>query len=127
MRLSKERTKTVYVPGDEDNGYVVIRNLSKETVARIEGDFMIVTDKGVELRNFAERESVLAKECVKDWGNMFDPGGVPLTCNLKNLELASQFVIDIEGEKKRFFEWINSEREKFAQEVEEEEKKAVKN
>lgn len=127
MRLTKERTKRVDVPNDPDGGFVVLRALSKEAVAQIESEYMVVTQDGVELRKFAERQATLARERIKDWGNLEDEYGNPLKCTVKNLELAARFNIDVDGEQKRFFQWVNDEGEKFEDEVDAKETEASKN
>lgn len=130
-RIPKERVKEVHIPGDEDNGMVVIRNLSLEEVAVTESNFMNITEKGPSFTNYADRVATLAKQCLKGWGNIKDEFGNDLEFNPKNVEYASALVIveEKEGEhtRTRFFEWIDEERSKFAEELIEEEKKAKGN
>lgn len=127
MRLTAERTKKVYVPDDSDGGFIVIRNLSMEEIARIEQEHLVVTDNEVRANKFAERDANYAKACLKDWGNMFDENGGEMKFTARNIERASAYAIRVNEELKRFFEWVNEEREKFAEEVKAEEEKASKN
>lgn len=127
MKLIAQKTKKVDVPNDPDGGFIVIKNLTQEEVAVIEGKYFEVTNKEVRMVNYAERESEFARACLTDWGNMFDESGRPMKFTPKNIEKASAFSIEIEDKMTRFYEWVNTEREKFAEEVDEAEKEARKN
>lgn len=132
MRLPKKRIKEVYIPNDEDNGVVVIRNLSMEEEAKIEANYLSISETGVSFSNYAARTQEYAEACLEGWSNLKDENGEDLEFNKENLELASAFVIlntDKEGNetRTRFYEWVNEEREKFSKEVIEEEKRAKGN
>lgn len=126
MRLSQERTKRISIPNDPDNGFVVIRNLDLDTIYRIETDTQDISMDGRENQRFsydpAEREDRLVKACLKSWGQLFDANGNEMKFDAKNLETSRRFVVigtDENGKeyRYRFYEWINTEREKFAEEV----------
>lgn len=126
MRLSQERTKRISIPNDPDNGFVVIRNLDLDTIYRIETDTQDISMDGRENQRFsydpAEREDRLVKACLKSWGQLFDANGNEMKFDAKNLEASRRFVVigtDENGKEHRyrFYEWINTEREKFAEEV----------
>jgi len=127
MKLIAQKTKKIEVPGDADGGFVVIKNLSLEEVANIEGKYFEVTNKEIRMVNYAEREGEFARACLTDWGNLFDESERPMKFTAKNIDKASQFAIEIDGKQTRFYEWINDEREKFAEEVAEQESAARKN
>lgn len=133
MKLVAERSKTIEIPGDEDKGFIQIRNLSMEEVAQIESKYVHVTMNDIKMDNFAERDADFARACLKGWGNLYDPSGRDLKFNPKNIATASAFVVTVvdpetnESLRHRFYEWINNEREKFAEEVEAEEEAALGN
>ena len=132
MRLPKKRIKEVHIPNDEDMGMVIIRNLSMEEEAKIEANYLLVSEEGVSFSNYAARTQEYAEACLEGWGNLKDEDGKDLEFTKENIEIASAFVIlDVDEDGKetrtRFFEWINEEREKFSKEVIEEEKRAKGN
>ena len=127
MKLSAERTKKIEVPGDPDKGFVVIRMLSLEETSQIEGKHMIISEKGISINNYSERDSAYAIACIKDWGNLFDVDNTPIKFNAINMNKVANFAIIIDGETVRFFEWVKRELTKFTEEVEEQEKAAIKN
>lgn len=127
MRLSDARTKTVTVPNDPDGGYIIIKNLSMEEVAQIEGKYLIVTDKEVRMSNYSERDSDFVSACLDGWGKLFGPDNRELKFTPLNVDKSSAFVITVDEKRVRFFSWINQERVKFAEEVLEEEESARKN
>ena len=129
MKLKAAKNKRVEVPNDPDFGYINIKNLSLEEVARIDSKYFKISDGGVSMENYANRDGDFAKACLTGWGNLFDESGRELKFTPKNIEKASAFVIDV-GEEEgmvRFYSWVNSEREKFAEEVEAGEQEAEKN
>ncbi len=132
MRLKSVRTKRVDVPNDPDKGYINIQNLSEEQIAQIDAKYFEISDGGVRMINYATRDGDFAKACLTGWGNLFDESGREMKFNPKNVEKASAFGIETVDDKGkditlRFFTWVNEEREKFAEEVEAEEKLAEKN
>ena len=127
MRLTNERTKRVEVPNDADGGFIIIRNLSMEEITQIESKYMTISSEGVSIKDYANKVADFARICLKSWGNFFEAEGSPLTFNAANIERVAQAAIMIKGEKVRFFDWVNTERENFAEEVEREETEAVKN
>ena len=129
MKLVAAKTKRVDVPNDPEGGFVNIKNLTLEEVARIDAKYFSVTESGVSMVDYASREADFAKACLVGWGNLFDESGKELKFNGKNVERASAFAIDAGGEEGtvRFFAWVNGEREKFADEVEAEGQAAEKN
>ena len=130
--IKKKRVKEVHIPNDEDNGMVVLRNLSMEEEAIIEAKYLNISESGVSFSSYAERTAHFAKTCLEGWGNIKDEHKVDLKFTPANVDYASALVIiseDEDGEETRvrFFEWINDEREKFAKELIEEEKVAKGN
>lgn len=136
MRLSQERTKKVPIPNDEDQGYVTIRNLEPDTIHRIEAKTQDVSMDGDNNSRFSfdpvEREDSMVEACIKVWGNLFDENDKELKFTAGNLVKARRFIVlgvDEKGEEKefRFFEWVESERAKFVEEVEAEKEVAKGN
>lgn len=136
MRLSQERTKKVPIPNDEDQGFVTIRNLEPDTIHRIESKTQDVSVDGDNNQRFSyepvEREDLMVEACIKGWGNLFDEHDKELKFTIKNLINSRRFLVvgvDNKGEEKkyRFYEWVESERLKFAEEVEAEKEVAEGN
>ena len=127
MRLSATRKKIVPVPNDPDNGSVTIKYIGEEAEAVIEGKFMEISSTSISLKNYGERDGMFARACLDGWDNMFDEHGAVMPFNSKNVEKASNYVINIDDKRIRFFEWVNNEREIFNEEVIEQEKAALKN
>lgn len=124
MRLSLEKTKRIEVPGDPDAGYINIKELSDEQLAAIEAQSSKISmtsgdDVSVSL-NSQSRTAKVAKACLTGWGNMFDEKGKILKCTPANVKKASGFVVDIDGERIRFFAWIEKCHMEFKAEIEEE-------
>lgn len=127
MKLPKKRIKEIAIPNDSDKASIVIKNLSMEEVASIESKFMKITDKGMVMDSYADRTATFAKACLEGWSGFKDEKDMPLKFNPSNIDMASALVI-VEGEERtRFFEWIDQQRVKFAEELIEEESKASKN
>lgn len=124
MRLTLDKTKTVKVPNDPDNGFINIRALSNDEIAEIESKSMSLTvgqgnEASLELDPYA-RDNGVAAACLQGWGNMFDPSGKALEYNKQNIELARRkFSIDIDGVTVRFFKWIRDEHDQFIREINE--------
>jgi len=136
MRLSQEKTKRVYIPNDEDQGFVIIRNLEPDTIHRIESKTQDLSMDGDNNQRFSydpvEREDLMVEACFKGWGNLFDVSNKELKFTPGNLIKARKFIVigtDEKGEEKkfRFFQWVESERLKFAEEVEAEKEVAEGN
>jgi len=129
MRLIAAKTKRVEIPNDPDKGFVTIRNLSLEEVARIDAKYFEISESGVNMKNYADREADFVRACLTGWGNLFDESGRELKFNPKNVEKASAFAVDVGDDDgyTRFFAWINKERDTFAEEVEAKEQVAEKN
>jgi len=132
MKLPKKRIKEVYIPNDPDKGVIIIRNLSMEEEAQIESKFLSIIANGeVSFTNYAERTKTFAIACLEGWRNLKDEDGKDLEFNSKNVELASAYSIitmkDGRQQRKRFFEWVDEERELFSKEVIDEENKAQGN
>jgi len=129
MKLTSARTKRIEVPNDPEMGFINIRDLSLEEIARIDSKYFEISDSGVNMVNYAGRDGDFAKACLTGWGNLFDESGRELKFNPKNIEKASAFKIDLGGDEGvvRFYTWVNQEREKLAEDVEAEEQVAEKN
>lgn len=136
MRLTQERTKKVLIPNDEDGGFVTIRNLEKDAIYRIETRTQDVSMDGNNNQRFSydpvEREDQMVEACIKNWGNLFGEDDKELKFSPSGLIQARRFIVvgaDSKGIEKRyrFFEWVESERVKFAEEVEAEEDAAKGN
>lgn len=129
MKLKSAKTKRVVVPHDPEAGFINIKDLSLEEVARIDSKYFEISDSGVNMVNYAGRDGDFAKACLTGWGNLFDESGRELKFTPKNIEKASAFTVDLGGDEGvvRFYTWVNQEREKFAEEVETEEQDAEKN
>lgn len=127
MRLSQEKTKKVSIPNDEDYGFVTILDLEDDTIHRIESKTQDLSMDGDNNQRFSydpvDREDLMVEACIKGWGNLFDVNDKEMKFTPANLIKARRFVVvgaDEKGEEKkfRFFEWVESERLKFAEEVE---------
>lgn len=136
MRLSQERTKKVPIPNDEDHGYVTILDLEDDTIYRIHSKTQDVSMDGDNNQRFSfdpvAREDKMVEACLKGWGNLFDENGNELKFTPGNLFNARRFIVvgtDEKGKEKkyRFYEWVESERLKFAEEVKAEKEVAVGN
>ena len=101
MRLVSVKSRKVDVPNDPDGGYINIKDLSLEEVAQIDSRYFKISDGGVSMENYANRDADFAKACLTGWGNLFDESGRPLKFTPKNIDKASAFVIDVGGEEVR--------------------------
>lgn len=130
MRLTLDKIKRVEVPGDEDGGFVNIRALSLEEIAAIEAkssDMGFKEDGGVTISiNSYNRTNLVARKCLKGWGNFFDEKGEELKFP-KDIDRAAKYTININGKDMRFLEWVEHEHTKHREEIKEEEGVASKN
>lgn len=123
MRLSTDKKKTVHIPNDPDNGYIIIRKLSDDEMDKSEADSVIINilgaNSGVTINPY-EKENSVATKCLKGWDGIFDIDGTPLKFGAQGIEKSKGMSIEIDGKKIRFFKWVFSEHEKFRSEVEKE-------
>lgn len=121
MRLTAEKTFRREVPNDPDGAFVNIRVLSKHHLSSIESKCVenkISEDgAGSIVLNSHKRENLVARDCLTGWGNFFDEKGKELKFNIKNVTLAANFDITLDGKKVRFYEWVDSEHTKCKEEV----------
>jgi len=135
MRLTARKTKRYDVPNDPDEGFIVIRHLSKGEVRKVEskvnqlyyqtngsgeGDTRIDFDPYTRSRLFA-------REAITKWGSMYDLKGRDMKLTAANLDKASVFTMLVNGEKVDFYEWVDDCRKDLDEEVEAETKEAEEN
>ena len=121
MRLTLEKTRRIDIPNDEDNGFVTIKALSMDHLARIESrctQTMMDGNEDVQLvLDDYKRANRVATDCLTGWGNMFDTRGKELKFNRKNVMMAANLELLIENKRMRFLDWVDQEHAKFREEV----------
>lgn len=127
-RLTVAKTKTVYLPEDEDNASVIINYLKPGIRRQIEdysNDVKAVgsEDSDVETQisfNFQKRRKLFFEKVVNDWDGFLDKNGKKLQPTIKNILL-------FDDELAKFYEWLRKESDTFNEEVEAEKEESEKN
>ncbi len=126
MRLTARVQQRYEVPSDPDNGYIVLRHLSKGEIRKVESTVNQLsyqadeTGAGGTRIDFDPytRSRLFAKEAIVEWGNMFDLKGRAMKLTQANLDKASVFTMIVDGEEVDFYEWVDGCREDLRSQVE---------
>ena len=130
MRLTAEKTKRVDIPNDPDGGFINIVALTLDEVERLEEkavEYSLGEDDASYSVKPYKRANLMSRACLRGWGGLFDIKGNSLKFTKAHIKEAAKFEIIIDGQRKRFLEWVDDEHTAFLEEITKEEEEAVKN
>lgn len=131
MRLSLDKTKQFYAPGDPDGAYIIVRALSLEEIAEAESDSTELRVDNFDNASMSldpyKKANAIAKKCLVEWGGFLEANGNPIPFSKKNDKKMAGFAMKAEARMVRFFEWVEHCHNELQAEIQEEAERAEEN
>lgn len=127
MKLTEKKTKTVYLPDDQDGASVEIKYLKPGVREMIESQSNDISASGTDgdmqtvvKFNLQKKRRLFLENVIDKWEGFFDAKGRNLSVTSKNIELVDKEIAD-------FYSWLQAASDDFIEEVEDEEPEERKN